>query len=183
MENQEPCDPTFPTGYTLSPESTYGGGVITRPTPGRTYLSIWPTLDTSVAPTVAAATETVALTLKADSARLSGGHGGRGNPGCRSGGIGGGGEGAEERLDAMAYNNSYVEGRCGLFWNAGAMQLITCKSSLAGVELPASPVEPNCKACPAFRIKGMCNTGCGNAPEHVAHTREQDPPLWGWAVR
>ena len=63
------------------------------------------------------------------------------------------------------------------------MQLITRKSSLAGVELPAFLVEPNCKACPAFHIKGMCNTGCGNAADHVAHTREQDLPLWGWIVR
>ena len=32
-------------------------------------------------------------------------------------------------------------------------------------------------------MKGMSNTKCGNAADHVAHTREQDPPLWGWAVR
>ena len=30
----------------------------------------------------------------------------------------------------------------------GAMRLITRKSSLAGVELPSSPVDPKCKACP-----------------------------------
>ena len=63
------------------------------------------------------------------------------------------------------------------------MRLITCKASLAGVNLPASPVDPNCKACPAFHIKGMCNTGCGNAADHVTHNQEQDLPLWGWAVR
>ena len=83
----------------------------------------------------------------------------------------------------MAYNNAYVEERWGLFWYAGAMLFITCKASLAGVKLPASPVEPNCKACPPFHIKGMCNTGCGKAVDHVAHTQEQDLPLWGWAVR
>ena len=63
------------------------------------------------------------------------------------------------------------------------MQLITCNASLAGVDLPALPVEPNCKACPAYHIKGMCNTGCRNVEDHVAHTREQELPLWGWAVR
>ena len=63
------------------------------------------------------------------------------------------------------------------------MRLITLKASLAGFDLPASPVKPNYKACPAFHIKGMCNTGCGNAADHVAHTREQDLLLWGWAVR
>ena len=63
------------------------------------------------------------------------------------------------------------------------MRLVTCKASLAGVKLPSSPVDPKCKAYPAFRIKGMCNTGCGNVIYHVAHTWEQDLPLWGWAVR
>ena len=63
------------------------------------------------------------------------------------------------------------------------MRPITRKAVLAGVELPASPVEPECKACPAFHIKGMCNTGCGNAANHVAHTQEQDLPNWGWAGR
>ena len=36
---------------------------------------------------------------------------------------------------------------------------------------------------PAFHIKGMCNTGCGNMTYHAAHTWEQDLPFWGWAVR
>ena len=53
-----------------------------------------------------------------------------------SGGVGGGGEGAEERLNAMAYNNAYVEGRWGLYRHAGAMRLITHKASLAVVKLP-----------------------------------------------
>ena len=60
----------------------------------------------------------------------------------------------------MEYNNAYVEGRWGIFRNVGAIRLITCKASLANIELLASSVEPNCKACPAFHIKGMCNTGC-----------------------
>ena len=89
----------------------------------------------------------------------------------------------EERPNAITYNNTYMEGRWGLFWHAEAMWLITRKSSLAGVELPSSLVDPKCKACPAFHIKGMCNAGCGNVIDHVAHTREQDLPLWGWAVR
>ena len=83
----------------------------------------------------------------------------------------------------MAYNNAYMEGRWDLLWHAGEMRLITCKKILAGVKLPMSPVEPNSKACPALHIKGMCNTGCRNVTGHIAHTREQDPPLWGWAFR
>ena len=46
----------------------------------------------------------------------------------------------------MAYNNTYVEGMWGLFRHAGAMQLITRKASLEGVDLLASPVDTNCKA-------------------------------------
>ena len=67
----------------------------------------------------------------------------------------------------MAYNNSYVDGRWGLFRYAGAMRLITRKAILAGVELPAWPIDPT---CPAFHIKGMCNTWCGNTADHVPHT-------------
>ena len=63
------------------------------------------------------------------------------------------------------------------------MRLITRKASAAGVELPSSPLDPKCKACPAYHIKGMCNTGCGNVGDDAMHTREQDIPLWEWAVR
>ena len=57
------------------------------------------------------------------------------------------------------------------------------KASSAGVELPSSPVDPKCKACPAYHIKGVCNTGYGNVGDHITHTRAQELPLWGWAVR
>ena len=83
----------------------------------------------------------------------------------------------------IAYNNNYLEDRWGAFRNAGAMRLITRKSSTAGVKLPSSPLDPKCKACPANHIKGMCNTGCGNVGDHAVHTHEQDLPLWEWAVK
>ena len=38
--------------------------------------------------------------------------------------MGGGGEGAKERLNAMSYNNAYIDGRWGLLRQAGAMRLI-----------------------------------------------------------
>ena len=53
----------------------------------------------------------------------------------------------------------------------GGMQLITQKASAAGVELPSLPIDPKFKACPAYHIKGMCNTGFGNVGDHVTHTR------------
>ena len=83
----------------------------------------------------------------------------------------------------IAYNNAYVAEIWGLFRHAGAMRLITRKDSSAGIKLPLSPVDPKCKSCPAYHIKGVCNTGCRNVGDHVTHTREQDLPLWGWAVR
>ena len=76
-----------------------------------------------------------------------------------------------------------MEERWGAFRHAGAMRLITHKARTAGFELPSSPLDPKCKACPAYHIKGMCNTGCGNVADHGTHTREEDLPLWEWAVK
>ena len=112
--------------------------------------------------------------------------GGEGRGGTnQSGGGGGGGSGStgEERPNAIAYNNSYLEDRWGAFQHAGAMRLINRKPSTAGVELPSSLLDHKCKACPAYQIKGMCNTGCGNVGDHAVHTREQDLPLWEWVVK
>ena len=190
MENQDTWEPTFLAGCTLSPEAAYRGSVSTRPNHGPVYPARWTTVDTSAAPTSAATAETAAPTAKEDLARQSSGgcgissgaSGGGVSLGRGSGGVGGGGKVAEECLNAMAYNNAYIEGRWGLFRHAGAMRIITHKASLTGVYLPASPVDPTCKACPAFHIKGMCNTECRSAADHVLHTRDQYLPLWGWAV-
>ena len=110
----------------------------------------------------------------------AGGGGGRGGSNQNGGGGGEGSSGSagEERPNAIAYNNGYLEERWDAFRHAGAMRLITRKASTAGVELPSSPLDPKCKACPAYHIKGMCNMGCGNVGDHAAHTREQDLPLW-----
>ena len=148
MENQEPWDPTFPAGYTLSPETACEGSVSTHPAHGSDYPARWTTVDTSAAPTSATTVATVAPTAKSESARqssgdrgISGGASGRGeSSGHGNGGVEGGSEGAEERLNAMDYNNAYVDGQWGLFRHAGAMKLITHKASLAGSEFPASPI-------------------------------------------
>ena len=99
------------------------------------------------------------------------------NPIGGGGGAGSGSTGKEDRPNAISYINAYMEEIWGLFRNTGAMRLITRKASTAGVELPSSPIDPKCKACPAYHIKGICNTGCGNVEDHVTHTREQDLPL------
>ena len=119
--------------------------------------------------------------MKAEPASRSGGRGVGANPGRAGGGPGGGGTGEEERPNNIAYKNAYMKGRWGIFRHAGAMRLITQKVILAGVDLPLSPIDPKCKAFPTFYIKGMCNTGCGNVTDHVAHTWEQDctmPIMW-----
>ena len=45
---------------------------------------------------------------------------------------------------------------------------------------PASPVAANTEMCLAFHIKGLCNTRCGKAGDHVPHTEQQDTPLLSW---
>ena len=61
----------------------------------------------------------------------------------------------------MAYNNAYVDGQWGLFRHTGAMRLITCKASLVGIELSTSPINPLCKAYPAFTSKVCATWGTG----------------------
>ena len=152
-----------------------------RPTSGPNHTARCPPSETFSALAVTA-TATVAPTLKATPASCSDGRGVVENPGRGGGGTGGGSAGEEERPNTIAYNNVYMEGRWGLFRHAGAMRIITRKASLAGVDLPALPVDPKRNVFPAFHIKWMCNTGCGNMTKHVANTREQDLLLWGWAV-
>ena len=109
----------------------------TWPTPGPNNTAQWPTSETSAAPAVTAAA-TVAPTLKSKPASRIGGRGVGANPGRGGGGTGGSRAGEEERLNSIAYNNAYVEGRWRLFRHAGAMKFINRKDSLAGIELPAS---------------------------------------------
>ena len=95
MEHQEPWEPTFPAGYNLTPEATYRGGMRSRPTIGPNHTAKWPPSPT----------------LKAEPASCSGGRGVGANLGRGGGGPGGGSAGREERPNAIAYNNAYVEGR------------------------------------------------------------------------
>ena len=114
MENQEPWGPTFSAGYTLSPETAYGVSVSTHPTQGPAYPERWPTVETSAAPMSAAISATVAPTAKAESAIWSsegyGISGGANRGGVslvhRRRGVGGVSKVAEERLNAVAYNNA-----------------------------------------------------------------------------
>ena len=50
----------------------------------------------------------------------------------------------------------------------------------AGHVLPSSPINPSCKSCVAYHMKGMCSEACLNAGDHGDHTREQYLPLWEW---
>ena len=114
MENQEPWEPTFPADYTISPKTAYVGSVSARLAHGPAYPERYPAGDTLAAPTSAAIAATTSPTAKSESARwgsggrgISGGaSGGGGNSGRRIGGMRGGGKGAEECLNAMAYNNA-----------------------------------------------------------------------------
>ena len=46
MENQEPWEPTFPAGYTQSPNAAYGGGMTSRPILGPNHTSRCPPFET-----------------------------------------------------------------------------------------------------------------------------------------
>ena len=70
------------------------------------------------------------------------------------GGGGRSGSTGEDRPNAIAYNNAYMEERWGLFRHAVAMRLITQKASVAGVELPSSPVDPQVQGLPHLSHKG-----------------------------
>ena len=38
----------------------------------------------------------------------------------------------------------------------------------------------NCTMCLAYHVKGMCNSNCGSAADHVDHTAEEDKLLAEW---
>ena len=66
-----------------------------------------------------------------------------------------------------------------------------CKKSAeeAGCVFTSSPLDPSCKSCVAYHMKGMCNEACLNAGDNGDHTQEQDMPLtqeqdmplWNWS--
>ena len=91
----------------------------TRPTPGPNHTVRWHPLETTAAPAVTA-TATVVLTLKDKPASCCGRRGVGANPGREGRGTGESRAGEEERPNAIAYNNAYVEGRWGLFQNVRA---------------------------------------------------------------
>ena len=71
MDNQEPWEPTFPAGYTLSPDAAYGGVMSSLPTHGTNPSSQWTPSETMATPLVTA-TAPVAPT-KAEPASRGGG--------------------------------------------------------------------------------------------------------------
>ena len=81
------------------------------------------------------------------------------NWGRGGGGLGGGGEGYEERQNAISYNNAFVDGPWGLFRNAGAMRLITRKASLAGIELPMLHIPLMWNAGQALQVGSIGDVG------------------------
>ena len=84
-------------------------------------------------------------------------------------------------LNAMAFNLGYKQGRWGVFCNAcGPVRALQKSAKEAGHVLPSSPLDPSCKSCVAYHMKGICNEARLNAGDHGDHTREQDMPLWEW---
>ena len=192
MDNQEPWEPTFPAGYEFpNPPSTGGGyGRHGDASGGGLATGAAPTFSAAASTAAAAAAEAARAAATAAAARTAAASAAATTAAALAAAGGGGGRPRARaptadppRLNQMAYNDDYVDGRWGLFRHAGAMRNIVRAAKEAGNHLPVSPIDPTCKACPAFHVKGMCNAGCGNAGGHKPHSREQDLPLWGWAVK
>ena len=111
MENQDPWEPTFPVGYILPPENSYGGSGGSRPSPKPAYPEGGLAVNTS---TAAASAASAAST---EAARRSSGEEEVGAAEAVAGRGNGGGD--KERPNAIAYNNTYVDGWWGLFRHAG----------------------------------------------------------------
>ncbi len=50
-------------------------------------------------------------------------------------------------------------------------------------EEPPMNTNKNCKMCPSFHFKGICNTNCGGAGDHGPHTDAQDDLLEAWGTK
>ena len=107
MENQELWEPTLPAGYTLAPDAAYRGNMIPRPIQGTHTSARWDPAETSTAPPRTVPVPTAPT--KAEPASRGGGRGVSANPSIGGGEAGGGSTGEEERSNAIAYNNTYVE--------------------------------------------------------------------------
>ena len=75
-------------------------------------------------------------------------------------------------LKAMAFNLGYNQGRWEVFCNAcGTVRALRKSAEEAGHIFPPSPLDPLCKICVAYHMKGMCNEACLNYVNHRDHTR------------
>ena len=84
-------------------------------------------------------------------------------------------------MNAMEFNMGYKQGPWEVFRNAcGPVRALQKSAEEAGHVLTSSPLDPSCKSCVAYHMKGMCNEACLNAGDHGDHTREQDLPLREW---
>ena len=102
MENQELWEPTFPAGYTLVPDTAYGGNMSPRPSQAPPTSARWNPVETPTAPQRTVPTST---TPKAEPESRGGGQGGSANTSGRGGG-GGSGSTDEDRPNAIAYKNT-----------------------------------------------------------------------------
>ena len=48
---------------------------------------------------------------------------------------------------------------------------------------PASPHYASIEMCLSFHVKGICNTCCSRAADHLLHTPEQDANLVNWCTK
>ena len=89
---------------------------------------------------------------------------------------------ADDAPNTTMVNEWFVDDRWRLFCNVcGPMRARVCKADLDSHALPRSLINSEVHWCPAWNIKGMCNGFCGNAADHVPHTKKQGAVGYAWA--
>lgn len=108
--------------------------------------------------------------------RQFGGSGGGGTGGSGTGG-GGGREGTNRQFNEVLfgeYRNRRVDGK--------PVRARDLRQKVTDGELPEFPTSIYCSTpmCPAWHIKGMCNSSCPRHEDHKDYSVEQYAPMVGW---
>ena len=155
MENQEPWEPTSPAGYTLVPDTAYGGTVIPRPSQGPFTSSHWNPAESRQPPLRKVTTPP---TPKAKPESREGGQGGSTNTNGGGGRGGRSGSTCGDRPNNISYNNAYMEERWGLFRHAGDAANHT-KSQRSGRRASLVAYRPQVQGLPRLSHKGYVQYG------------------------
>ena len=84
----------------------------------------------------------------------------------------------------MVYHPSYYETRWKVLRDkAGPMRGSLKRASGLGLTLPPSPRDASKDSCPSYHIKGLCNSRCSRAGDHMSYPSGGDQALIAWATK